>query len=284
MAISKPRKRLGNKVKKAHRSEFIMTALSTRSYHCFYVAVLLSIGATGSFGQETPYPYQDYGDRKEGILPYSAKLVAGEKIELITAAIESVESPSAAISDRCSLGFYSHSNSEIEIKVREIDAHYLMEPRQRWFDSGLQTYSWPATIVDYCQIKLLDLLPLGELLTPGKKQIVPIFIYRGKPLAEEVNYRFGFSALKSVRELTYEIFRGEELESLNHGQLHNLRANEIFYVLWNGRNSKDEPLASGLYTLSIQVRFQSLPGQLPNVVTLNLEFYHFRELFSSASW
>ena len=111
-------------------------------------AILLLVLAWPDFAsrlcaQEDEYPYKKYEDRKEGILKVK-ELVAGEKLELISAAIAPQETQPQAASDQYHLAFFVEDSSRVQLIVQalvpEIQRLYKMEPLFAWQDScPLQT-------------------------------------------------------------------------------------------------------------------------------------------------
>ncbi len=227
--------------------------------------------------QQPEYPYKKYQDRKEGILP-KKQLVAGEKLVLISAAIENFERvPTGFITNEYKLGFYLKESARVKIEVQEFEHYYKMQPIQEAYLSGPNIFKWPSKIPLHYGIDLADLFPLAEIRGSGRSILVPIVLYNERPYNPEMSYRFSFEAYKTISVLEYTIVGSQE-KLIFAGKLKDLK-DKIIHVQWNGRDTNNRPVASGLLSLNVKATFKPPPGSVEyKTVTLNYPFYHFADL------
>ena len=230
-------------------------------------------------GQDSKYPYKKYKDRKEGLIK-KKKLVAGEKLVLISAAVENIEKISAdSKPSQYNLGLYLNESACLQIEVREFDVYYKMQPLQFNYKRGVNIFSWPAEIPMYYNIGLNNLYPLAKTRGADKIRIVPILLFYQKPQSTGVIYIFSLIPNKTIKELEYNIHRPEQQEYVYTAKLNDLLKDKIFQIRWNGMDSQNKPVTSGLLTLNIKATFKSSPGsEIRKEVTLNYHFYHFADL------
>ncbi|MGH7455276.1 MAG: hypothetical protein ACRENG_28235, partial [bacterium] len=82
------------------------------------------------YAQDTRYLFKEYADRKEGIVR-KEQLVAGEKLFIISLAVENREPLSSANASAYNLKFYLKDTSRVSIEIWEYDKFYKMEPLVR---------------------------------------------------------------------------------------------------------------------------------------------------------
>lgn len=249
----------------------------------------LGSGAPSGFGLANPlyaqpkYPYKKYENRKEGIIANRRQLVAGERLVLISAAIENLElSENVEKSEAYNLGFYLKEPARVKIVVREFDKNYKMEPLKKDYSSGPASFPWPSTIPQHYNIALQDLHPFGEIRDSQEKFIIPIVLFYNEPRNLGVNYRFGFIPYKTVSILKYNIYRFANKELIYSGELTNIPSETTTFLQWNGQDLQNNDAASGLFVLNVQATFRPAPGSVNfRTVTLNFNFYHFPDLFEN---
>jgi hypothetical protein len=240
-----------------------------------------------SFAQATKYSYRQYEDRKEGIVK-SKEPVAGEKLVLISAAIENNETIPKDNISLYNLGFWLQDTSRVLVVARELEKSYQMEPLRRDYPAGSNQFSWPSEIPLYYKITIKDLLPLAKVIGSGApqiQQIVPLVLYYKEPQSTEVSYSFSLIGYRTIRELKYEIYRSDSLRLVYSGQSNNLRADKPFQIRWHGKDQTNKTAKNGLYTLVVEARFSAPPGETPPPpVFVNCQFYHYSELLKSKSF
>ena len=226
------------------------------------------------------YLYQKYEDRKEGILK-EKKLVAGEKLELISAAVTSQEAPTQ--SDQYCLTFFVEDSDHVQVVVQalvpQIQRLYKMEPIFTDYPNGLWTFCWPATIPTHYNLTLDKLLPLAKLRGASGIKIAPVLLYSGDNRNATPRYRFCVVPSGSVSTLNYHIYASNATTSIYSGSLRDLPSNEQAFLDWDGHDQTGTPLKSGWYKLIIEVTFKALPGMNPRVGNFQYEFYHYTEIF-----
>ncbi len=229
-----------------------------------------------SFVQNLKYPYQNYGDRREGIVP-KRRLVAGERLDLIAAQIENLERvPTGLTPNRYKLGFYLIDSTRLKIEVREFEHSYKMQPTREIYPPGLNVFAWPSEIPMYYGIVLANLLPISVDRKPEGNTIVPIILYYNRPYNSEMRYIFSFEAYKPISVLEYKIVDTHE-RLIFTKRLQDLR--EIIHLHWNGRDLNNVPVASGVLRLNVRACFRPPPGaSVSPCITLNYKFYHVPDL------
>ncbi|HEX9653918.1 MAG TPA: hypothetical protein VGA99_09410 [bacterium] len=230
--------------------------------------------------QEPQYPYKQYEDRKEGIIT-NRRLVAGEKLVLVSAAIVNDEKAPAGKPQRYSLGFYLPNKSRLNVALREYNKSYKVELLQNDYPKGIFRYSWPAEIPTYYDIDLHGLHPLVRVSEPGSQKIVPVVLFFEQPQGARVNYRFGFIPSQDINVAEFNLYPSGVLEPIYSGTINDLAADKDFYINWPGITHQNRMAKSGLYTLVVTATFKPRPGTPAPTVTSKYEFYHGSNLFKS---
>jgi len=236
------------------------------------------------YAQTPQYPYKRYENRKEGLVK-SKQLVAGEKLVLLSAAIENNEAMPRTSFNQYRLAFCLPETSQVKIVVREFEKvykdvrmEYRMEPLQDEYPSGTNQFSWPAEIPLYYKLTVDDLVPLATM--PGSEfdTIVPLLLFYAAPMNSEVSYRFCFFPLQTISVLEYKIYRAKPLELVYSAKLRDLPGEQKTYLRWPGKNQNNQLANSGLYNLVIEATFRPLPGTNAKKLTTTYQFYHDAEI------
>ncbi len=260
-------------------SFILVNFLSIDEYpSCAIIAIKIS---TEAFAQETKYPLEKYHDRIEGIAK-PPKLVAGEKLFLISATIEHEEPmPAEKKMPHYNLRFHLEDSARIKIEVWEYDKpphgySYKMEPLRRIYAAGHNDFTWPSTISLYYQIGLHDLLPLAKTLDSSRSIILPVALYHTTPDIKGMSYSFCFIPTKTVDTLEYKIYNTQTAKLVNDGILTGLLKDNKFYIRWDGKDRNQRIPGNGLYELILTATFRSPRGlkKMPPVITSN-QFYHY---------
>ena len=226
------------------------------------------------------YPYENYGDRKEGIVK-SRELVGGEKIELVSASVENNESTSTSPS-HYNLVFYSPDTSHIRLVVREFENLYRMEPIFRTFPVGLRKFSWPSQIPLYYEIPIAKLSPFAEVVGSAGEKIIPVLIYNTEPKDINLRYRFCYVPQLAVSALEYTIYESNSLSLVYTGAPRkNLDKEKEECLDWDGKDKNNNMVKNGWYYWAIKVTFKPAPGENPVSINLNHQFYHYAEILKS---
>lgn len=230
------------------------------------------------YAQKPRYPYKKYESRKEGIVK-KKQLVAGEKLVLISAAIDNFESRPKKDAAVYNLGFYLKESARVKIEVREFENYYKMQPLRIVYPPGPNSFSWPSTIPRYYEIALEDLFALAKIRGSGSNLILPIVLYYEKPQNPDMSYRFCFIPYKTINLLEYKIYNLLSKQLIFTKTLKDLPREKIICVRWNGKDKNNNPVVSGLLNLNIKATFKAPPGSvIHKTVTLNYQFYHFANL------
>jgi len=233
------------------------------------------LGSGDSLYAQTPkYPYRKLDNRKEGIVK-SKQLVGGERLVLVSAAIENDEAMPEENAAEYNLAFYLEDTSRMTVVVREFEKLYKMEPLKREYPSGLCRFSWPSEIPRYYGIGLQDLSPLAKVSGSGGRRIVPVVLFYAKPEIQNPSYRFCFVPHHSVSKLEYKIYQSSSLEPIYTGELSDLRADKEACLRWPGKNQNNEIVTDGWYHLVVTVTFKPRPGTPPRRGTSKYQFYHY---------
>ncbi len=238
-----------------------------------------ALGQSASLqAQEDKYSYKVYNDRKEGIVP-AKTLVAGERLVLVSAGIESSESLSSGEPLEYKLAFYLHQGARrMSLTVRELKKRYKMEPLRREYPAGLNSFSWPAEIPRFYQISLQDLAPLAEISDSSGKKIVPVAIFSAAPKHAELNYRFCFIPLQAISILEYKIYPFGSLAPIYAATLRGINAEEEAPLRWHGKDRNNRMAGDGWYHIAVEATFKPLPGENARRVNLRHTFYHAAEI------
>ena len=229
--------------------------------------------------QTKEYPYSKYPDRKEGIVA-QRQLVSGEKLVLVSAAIENSEPPPKLEPSTYRLGFYLEKRSRVEVIVREFENLYKMEPLRRDYEAGINVFAWPAEIPRNYDITIANLQPIGIVSGSGDERIVPVALFYDKPKNAELAYRFCFMPQQAIAVLEYKIYSSKSLEPIYTGTMRDLVAEKRAYLRWHGKDQKNNIAINGLYNLYIEATFRPAPGGLAVKVSFKFQFYHFSEILN----
>ena len=239
------------------------------------------------YAQPQKYPYRRYENRKEGLVT-PKQLVAGEKLVLLSAAIENNETMPPAF-DKYHYVFSLPETSRVKIVVREFEKvydhakmEYRMEPLQNRYPSGTNQFSWPAEIPLYYELTIDDLVPLATASGSEFDTIVPLLLFYAAPKNAEVSYRFAFFPLQTICVLNYKIYRAQPLELAYSAQLKDLPGEQKTYLRWPGKDQNNRLANSGLYNLVIEATFCALPGTNPRKLTTTYQFYHDVEIMKKS--
>jgi len=236
------------------------------------------------YAQPSKYRYTRYQDRKEGLVK-AKQLVAGEKLVLLSAAIENNEPMPTTSFAQYHFAFCLQDTSTVKIVVREFEKvyrqeemEYRLEPLQNKYPAGTNQFSWPAEIPLYYKLTVNDLIPLAT--APGSEfdTIVPLLLFYAAPMNSEISYRFCFFPLQTISVLDYKIYRAKPLELVYSAKLRELRGEEKAYLRWPGKNQNNQPVNSGLYNLVVEATFRPLPGANAKKLTTTYQFYHDAEI------
>jgi len=235
-----------------------------------------------AYAQKVEYPYKKYRDRKEGIIR-KKQLVAAEKLVLISAAIENLESIEKEYKpNEYKLAFYLKESAKLKIAVSEFENYYKMQPLQEVYSPGPNHFSWPSEIPEYFNIALDDLLTLANIRGSRSTTIVPIVLYYEKPQNTDVRYRFSFIPFKRITLLEYNIYKLHKKEPIFTRTLRNIPRERITHIRWNGKDARNKKVSSGLFILNIKATFKSSQSSIyAKTVTLNYNFYHIANLFKN---
>lgn len=245
------------------------------------VAIIGTLGAfvlgDQLYAQIPEYPYKRYQDRKEGIVQ-PRQQVAGEKLVLVSATIESSESAKEENNPNYNLAFYLDDTLQVKVVVQEFLNSYRMEPLQRKYPPGLNQFSWPSEIPRHFEIGIRDLSPLAEVLGSGGQRIVPVLLFDMEPTKPVVAYRFCFVPLRAINMLQYRLYPMNSLEFIYTDIRKDLAVEEKFCIYWNGKNIANKTVNDGLYNLVIEATFKAHPGEMVGKVTSKYLFYHRAEI------
>lgn len=222
------------------------------------------------------YTYKKRGDRKEGIVS-RRQLVAGERLVLVGAAINLIEPfPEDDIPDEFKLGVYLQDSAKVKIEMREFNEYYKMQPLKMVYGGGRTIFPWPSEIPLHYNIKLEDLYPLAKVYQAGKTTILPIALFYDTPQNIIPNYNFCYNPSRSISRLEYNIYQTQTEKLIFSGEMNDLLRERIFCIRWNGKDSSNHSVKSGLYTLIVKATFVRAPGRATaKTVALDTEFYHF---------
>lgn len=231
---------------------------------------------------QSEYPYKKYKDRKEGIIR-KKQLIVAEKLVLISAAIENLESVEQEYKpNEYKLAFYLKESAKVRIAVSEFENYYKMQPLQEVYSSGPNHFSWPAEIPEYYNIAVDDLCTLAKIRDSRSTTIVPIVLYYKKPQNTHVRYRFSFIPFKRISLLECNIYELDKKEPIFTRTLRNIPRERITHIRWNGKDTRNKKVSSGLFVLDIKATFKSSYGSIyAKTVTLNYNFYHVADLFTN---
>ncbi len=248
----------------------VLTVSLIQGSQYFPEAVLLGDTASNLYAQDNKYAYQQYDDRKEGIIK-SSQLVAGERLVLVAATIANNEPLPQQNGNQYHLGFYLKDSAKLSIEVWEFEKRYKMEPLENKWNSGLQQFAWSPEIPRYYNIALKDLFPLAKIAGSHNQKIIPVVLYYVKPQDTEVSYYFYFVAQDEVSTLTYKIYdtQTETPRLVFSDTLSDLRAHERIRVRWRGKDRNNLAVKSGWYSLLLEAKFKVRPP-----VTSEYQFYH----------
>ncbi len=248
-----------------------------------FLAVLPDL-STRAYAQDE-YAYKRYEDRKEGILK-EKKLVAGEKLELISAAIAPQEAQSQTQPGQYHLAFFMEDSNRVQVVVQalvpEIQRLYKMEPLFITHPKGVRTFSWPATIPLHYNLGVDKLLPLAKVRGAAGGKIVPVLLYSQSRKDAAPRYRFCFVPSGNLSVLKYHVYEANAATPIYSGALRDLPGEQQVFLNWDGRNQKGAPVKSGWYKLILEATFKALPGANPRKVSVQHEFYHYAEIFRKA--
>lgn len=237
------------------------------------------------FSQDEKYPFKKYSDRWEGIVE-DRQLVAGEKLVLISAKLETNENIPITAEDAYNLKFCLEKSDHLKIEVwgyEKYDKPYKMVPLRTKYLHGLNTFSWPSKISKFYNFSLNDLSALAQIITTDNIPVyVPLVLYCKDKNIEIENYNFCFIPFNSIEILEYKICEKSSGITLYYGKLSNLIKENKFSIKWNGRNTRNELVQNGYYILIIQAAYKARPGkkQKPEVTTI-YEFYHNIEILTN---
>jgi hypothetical protein len=223
------------------------------------------------------YPYDEYTDRMEGIL--GPENVTDEKISLIGAHL--INAQQCMDSNKTyTLGLYSFDSLRISVDIREMRSSYFMHPKNAITGREFQYFSWPDKILKYYDLQPSNLIGLAETRETDVTSIFPLLIFCGKPTKLSFDYSFSFFARKRIKSFYFEISKLDDDKNIFIKELKNL--SKDFSILWNGNDEDGREAEPGWYLISVDVKFQSLPGSLLKPrVTLNYKFYHNSLIWSS---
>lgn len=231
----------------------------------------------GNLYSQTKYPYEPYENRYEGIL--AKKLVAGERLVLLSAEIENIGS-SGKTDSVFSLEFFSYDTLSVRIEVWEHDKLYKMQPFVQNCLPGIHGFSWPAKIPIHYDINLADLSPIAKTIGMSGPIFLPIrFVESVRDNENNQKYVFTFLATKSIDSLAYSIydFKSKLLQS---GNFYDMSKNQKIIVEWHGMTSDSTLAASGLYSIVVKAAYTPKPNILPKPpVTTRHDFFHRVEFF-----
>ena len=232
------------------------------------------------YAQGNQYPYKEYADRREGIIRRE-QLVAGEKLLLISATIESSEPPPAAGISSYNLKFYVQDTARVSVEVWEYDKSYKMEPFLRSYPTGLAKFSWSSEIPLHYKIALKDLYPLAKTLDMGQPTYLPVALYYNRPEQHGQLYSFGLAPLKSIASLEFGFYSSQASNPAHSGSMRDLQKGQKILIQWNGKNLSNQMMDDGFYTLVITATYAPRPGTHPRPpITTQYRFYHQRELLT----
>ncbi len=226
------------------------------------------------------FPYENYGDRKEGIVK-SKELVGGQKIELVSASIET-EEPASISASHYNLAYYSPDSFRIRLVVREFENLYRMEPIFSTFPAGLRKFSWPSQIPLYYKIPITKLSPFAEVAGSAGEKIIPVLIYNTEPQDISLRYRFCYVPHLAVLVLEYEIYESNHLSPVYTGTpRRDLDKEKVECLDWDGKDKNNKMVKDGWYYWAIKVTFKPAPGGNPIIINLNHQFYHYAEILKT---
>jgi len=230
------------------------------------------------YAQNTKYSFKKYTDRQEGVIK-KEQLVAGERLLLISAAIENNEPLPAENILSYNLKFYLQDTARVNIEVWEFEKSYKMTPFLKSYPAGLATFSWPSEILQYYKITLKDLFPLAKTSDAVRPTYLPIAFYYANPELRGQYYSFSFVPLKSITTLEYKFYKAQSINPIHSGKLRAIKKDQKIFIQWNGRNQNNQMADSGLFTLMITATYTPKPGTRPMPpVTTQYQFSHYLEL------
>jgi hypothetical protein len=231
--------------------------------------------------QPPPFPFRQYPDRREGIVPDREPVSAGARFDLISAYIENAEEKPGENSKYYNLGFYLGEASDVNVEVNEYKIRYKMEPLKIHYSSGFNTFRWPAKIPAALDIDLKKLKPLAKTIQSSRMRVVPIVLFYSKPLIDELKYTFALISKSSLIKMNYKIFESRTLNIVYSGELKDFAANEMITINWDAKDANQNRVESGLYILNTEAIYPGPPGRGAQAVTNNFEFYHSAKIYTN---
>jgi hypothetical protein len=229
------------------------------------------------FAQEPRYSYRVYQDRKEGIVPQRT-LVAGEKLVLVSAELESNEAARAQNTPQYKLAFYLRNGTKkISLVVREPKKRYKMEPLRREYPAGFNSFAWSSEIPRFYDITIHDLAPLAESADLTGEFIVPVVLFSTSVKPATLQYRFGIVPLQTISVLEYKIYPPNSLQAIYAAKLRDLHADEEACLRWHGKDQNNMVVKDGRYQLTVEATFKALPGESAKQTYVKYVFYHHAE-------
>jgi len=231
------------------------------------------------YAQNKKYPFKEYANpnRMEGI--QREQLVAGERLLIISATIESSESLPAGNISSYNLKFYVKDRAQVSIDVWEYDKSYEMAPFLKAYPAGLAKYSWPPEIPLYFKIALKDLCPIAKTVDERLPIYLPIALYYTNAELRGQFYNFGFIPLKSITTLEYAFYSLSSTHPVHSGRMKDIRKDQKIFIQWNGTDLSNRMMDSGLFELVITATYIPKPGTKQRApITTKYRFYHQRDL------
>lgn len=188
----------------------------------------------------------DRGDRMEGI---ASRQVSGGCCALLGVQYQPASGPDRAPS--LYLHFWLPKPSAPLIKVWEPETNYLMVPKKKMYDQGLQSFSWPRTEV----IEPLG-LPVDSLYVSVSDAVqkihFPALLSTSEQPAPAGPYLFVLQSGGGIN-VTCTIERQVEgrLVPVRTFQ-HQERFGGVFQIEWDGKDDNQKPAPEGIYVLRLK--------------------------------
>jgi hypothetical protein len=255
-------------------------ALST-SIACACVSLVCALMCVDARAQgDAALQYQSRGDRSEGLRTIP---VGGYDVELLSAAVEPADSPTAgspsAWSEAVRLRFFLPADDKAFITVRQLRSrttyYWLNNVNTTLKPRAINEYTWPTDPVlrRLPNVRLLDLgviVRLDQEQPAKSERVVPALLYDAKPSDVAAAYRFAMKT-NGRANVSAAIYSGDK--ELYKRPANWEDANSPFTVRWDAGS-----LPEGWYRLV-------LTGYFTNNTKLDKEirFYHRPSLSDSAA-
>ena len=223
---------------------------------------------------EMDLPYQDRGDRYEGV---KLKPISGYDIELISALVNYTDSVDQ-IPERLKVKFCLDRHSKVYLTVRELDCKYYywmdkVKPPKPWQPGFKNLFEWPTKEV-IRHLDGLEIHDLGVLARLGKsgpakaEQVAPVIFYHSRLPSKINGYLFTFRTNADAR-LNCEVYKEGDAKPVFIRIIRKQRAGRPFTIRWNSTQATD-----GSYTLVVSGYFLDTNDPIAQTV----RFYHRRDV------